>query len=412
MTPYNPTFDETGIRISNGRRLLWIGDAVASTGFARCTHQTLDVLRKTWDVAVLGLNYLGDPHRYPYPIYPGWPGGDGFGLGRVEHVIASVKPDLVVIQNDPWNIPEYMKRIKDIPVVASMPLDGKNCQSKWLNGLALAIFWTEFGLLEARSGGYTGPAAVVPLGVDLEMYKPVDQLEARRRVGLPEELLDKFIIGNVNRNQPRKRLDLTIEYFAAFTARAQAEDAYLFLFVAPTGEMSYDVEQLMHYYGFKGAGKRLILVQPEMGYGQREETLSSIYSCFDVQLSTTQGEGWGLTTMEGMACGVPQIFPDWSALGEWAKPAGMAIPCYDTAVTSNNRINILGGIPDRTQTVEALHNCYASWKLKKAADHYDVASVRTVLEQHRELGIQLVADPRYRWSSIGASFEMALDTVS
>ena len=132
------------------RKLLWIGDADVATGFARCTHHVLDVLKETWDVHVLGLNYRGDPHSWPYPIYPC---GDLFGLGRVSELLGRIKPNLVVVQNDPWNIPEYLKQIQDIPVVATMPVDGKNCRGGKLNGLALAVFWTQFGLNEARSGG-------------------------------------------------------------------------------------------------------------------------------------------------------------------------------------------------------------------------------------------------------------------
>src|SRR4030042_4693883 len=110
--------------------------------------------------------------------------------------------------------------------------------------------------------------------------------------------------------------------------------------------MGYDVRQLMRYYGFTKEDKRLILAEPHIGHGVEEEMLPSVYSSFDVQLTTTQGEGWGLTTMEGMACGVPQIVPDWSALGEWAREAALLVPCSTHAVTPNG-VNVVGGAPDK-----------------------------------------------------------------
>lgn len=386
------------------RKLLWIGDAVVATGFARCTHNVLAEMGKTWDVTVLGLNYLGDPHRLPYPVIPCWPGGDAFGLGRLEKLVGDLKPDVVVVQNDPWNIPAYLKLLPPgAHVVASMPVDGKNCrlgfdldqlrETKVPHAkLELAVFWTEFGLREARAGGFVGHAAVVPLGVDLDLYKPVDRKTARANVGV-EQLGDAFIVGNVNRNQPRKRLDLTIRAFAEWVQTQQVDDAYLFLHVAPTGEQECDVQQLMSYYGFTKDLKRLILSVPDMGHGVDERALSSLYSSFDVQLSTTQGEGWGLTTMEGMACGVPQVVPDYSALGEWAKEAAMLVPCIAGGALTP-RANVLGGVPDVGQAALCLDRLYRDKSLRGRL---------------RQRGLALVARPEYRWASVGRAFAAAVE---
>lgn len=376
------------------RRLLWIGDAVVSTGFGRCTHHVLEEVRGTWDVHVLGLNYLGDPHPYPYAIYPCWPGGDGFGIRRTKALTEKIRPDLVVIQNDPWNVREYREQLSpEIPVVASMPVDGKNCKAgRELNGLTLGIFWTQFGVGEARDGGYMGPVDVIPLGVDLDVYRPLDRTECRTVAGIPKHLRDAFIVGNVNRNQPRKRLDLTVEYFVEFARRVGVENVALYLHLAPTGELGYDVKQLMHYYGIKG---RLVLGTPEIGQGIEERYMPTVYGCFDVQLTTTQGEGWGLTTMEGMACGIPQVVPDWAALGEWAT-AAVRIPCTTFAVTPQYTINALGGVPDRRGTVEALVALYESERARR---------------ETREAGLELVSRSEYRWENIGRRFVEALDRV-
>ena len=383
------------------RKLLWIGDADVATGFARCTHHVLDVLRKSWDVSVLGLNFVGDPHKWPYPIYPCWPGGDAFGVKRVPELLASIEPDLVVVQNDPWNIPEYLMQTKHIPVVASMPVDGKNCCGDKLNGLALAVFWTQFGLKEARAGGYEKPAVVIPLGVDLEVYRLQDRRAARHHVGLPSKLDEAFIVGNVNRNQPRKRLDLTVQCFAEWVNSCKVDDAYLYLHIAPTQESSYEVHKLMRYYGFRGDKKRLIITQPEIGNGIPERGMSSVYSCFDVQLTTTQGEGWGLTTMEGMACGIPQIVPDWAALGEWTEDAAVKVDCDHTAATLNG-VSVIGGLLNVEDCVSALQLMYTS---RSWSDN------QPGWAQCRQRGLKLVQRSEYRWNSIGERFSQALETV-
>jgi D-inositol-3-phosphate glycosyltransferase len=397
------------------RKLLWVGDAAVSTGFAKATHQTLEVLRRTWDVHVIGLNYNGDPHAWPYPIYTCWPGGDAFGVRRTAQLGTRLRPDVTVVQNDPWNVPEYLKAAGNCPVVASMPVDGKNCRGAGLNGLAHAIFWTQFGLDEARAGGYNGPASVVPLGVDLAMYAAKGEGEElrkqlRKKRGIPE---DAFIIGNVNRNQPRKRLDLTIRYFARWIREYNVEDAYLFLHVAPTGDQGYDVDQLARYYG---VSNRMIVVEPDIGQGVSEEALASAYQLFDVQVTTTQGEGWGLCTMEGMACGVPQIVPDWSALGEWIPDdCAIKVPCTSTLVTPNH-INAVGGVPDENAFIEALQKMRRythpdSVEVTDVNGDKDYTCSRTLRDYYRDNALALVRQDRFRWENIGQRFADILDAL-
>lgn len=375
------------------RKLLWIGDAVVASGFAKVTHKILDVLKETWDVHVLALNYVGDPHKLPYPCYPCWPGGDGFGVKRTSTLISGIRPDIVVIQNDPWNIGNYLKETGMTPVVATMPVDGKNCRAEALNGLRHAIWWTEFGKNEAIRGGYRGPSSVIPLGVDLNTFRPspFSVESTRREAGLPEEVADVFIVGNVNRNQPRKRLDLTIQYFAEWVKSFNVQDAYLFLHVAPTGDKGYDVRQLFGYYGL---AKRLILSEPSIGFGVPEPILVKTYQSFDVQVNTGQGEGWGLTSLEGMACGIPQLLPDWSALGEWAKDHALMVPCSTQSVTPNN-INVIGGLPDKDLFIKGLQKMYCP-KCREgfAAKALACASL-----------------PQYRWEAIGAQYNEVLEGV-
>lgn len=378
------------------RKLLWVGDAACPSGFAKCTHYTLDVLRRTWDVVVLGLNYRGDPHQYPYPIFPCWPGGDLFGVGRLEEMIDTHRPDLVVIQNDPWNIPSYMAKVNRFrtppPVVGTIAVDGKNVKGTALNGLARALFWTKFARDEAAKGGMTVPSGIVPLGVDLNVYKPGPRDLARKRMGFSGDVLEGFIVGNVNRNQPRKHLDLTIKYFAEWVTSFGVDDAFLYLHVAPTGEKSVDCQQLAQYYGI---ADRVLVAEPAVFVGASEYWMQQTYCAFDVQVSTTQGEGWGLTTLEGMACGVPQIVPDWSALGEWAQDAAVLIPCSHTCVTPKG-INTIGGLPDEDLFVDALNVLYRNPK---------------VYQECVERGLELAARDVYRWENIGEAFARELEEV-
>lgn len=380
------------------KKVLFVGDAACPSGFARSTHAVCDVLHETYDVTVLGINYRADPHSYPYPIYAAAVGGDELGVGRLIWMMDVIRPDVVILQNDPWNFKHYTKQLKkykeyaNVPIVGYVAVDGLNCRGDMLGDLDLAVFWTKFGEREAKLGGFKGRTAVVPLGVDTKFYTPGDRTEARLRLGIPAELAKSvFMVGAVNRNQPRKRFDLVIRYVAEWVKSCSIDDAYLFMHVAPTGDQGFDVMHLARYYGVL---PKLILSEPQVFYGVSEEKMRDTYRAFDVALTTTQGEGFGLTTFEAMACGVPVICPDWSALGELCKDAAWLVPCTSTAVTIGS--SVIGGVPDEASTVQALSTMYND---------------ECVRREHADRGLALVSRPEYDWRNVGVGFRDALDSV-
>lgn len=388
------------------KRLLWVGDAGVQTGFANATHKTLEVLRETYDVTVLGINYRGDPHPYPYPIYACTPGGDWAGVKRLIWMCDTVNPDVIVIQQDPWNFTPYLdllgkfKLYRNVPVVGVVAVDGLNCAGILLNRLKLAIFWTEFGEKEARKGGYFGQSAVVPLGVDRQVFHPGDKGDARKALNLPDYLGEPgrgalrdsaFVVGSVGRNQLRKRLDLTIAYFAEWVKSTNITDACLFIHVAPTADEACQPGQLAAYYGIEN---QVLVREPPAFYGASEEELADGYRAMDVFISTTQGEGMGLPALEAMACGIPCILPDWAAYGDWARDAALLVPCTQIGMTPIG-VNVVGGIADRTETINALNKLYHSRHLRQALANS---------------GFDRACEHRFNWRNVGEAFrdEMAV----
>ena len=392
------------------KKLLFVGDAGCQSGFARATHAILDTVHKHYDTTVLAINFFGDAdvqESFPYPLYAAIAGGDFFGTGRLLWMVNKFRPDVIVIQQDGWNIQAYVQVLRAckpngehrfpefaaIPIVAAVAVDGKNFRAEWLDTIDLAVFWTEFALNEARLGGYRGEAVVIPLGVDLDVFRPMDRGYINDRFKALG-IADKFVVGNINRNQPRKRWDLTLRFFAEWVRTRNVPDAYLMLHAAPTGDAGIDVKQMIGYYGLLG---RVGLSEPMPLYGPTDDEVCAMYNAFDAQITTTQGEGFGLTTFEGMACGVPQIVPDWSALGELTKGAAVQVPCTSIAINPvAPDLNVIGGVPDERAFLSALDALYGD------RGHRELVA---------KLGRELVEQPQYRWANVGERWVEALDSI-
>lgn len=370
--------------------LLWIGDALVPTGFATVTHAVLNHLRHDWEVIVSGVNYDGSSHELSYEVMPAWQGGDMWGMNRFKHLCTEFDPAAVIINNDWWNVAEFAKAAPEgVRIIGYMPVDGGNLESaamQELNKLHAAVWYTDFGHRAAVAGGFTGRRHVIPHGIDAEVFQPSDLQEARRQLGLTVPP-DAFIVGNVNRNQPRKRLDLTIQIFAAWIKQHSIADAHLLLHCAQK-DTGWDLRRVAGYYG---VADRLILTgADDIRDMQDVSRLKYIYSSLDVQMTTTLGEGWGLTTMEGMACGIPQIVPESSALGEWATPA-VKIPCSRTLF--HPEINTTGSLVDEAPFVAALQALYQS-KAERS---------RLAAE-----GLAHVRGEAFRWETVAGQFQELL----
>lgn len=377
------------------RRLLWIGDSPTRpwTGFGKASDRIVQRLLAEYDVTVLGTTSDGDPHdreRYPYDVYRLDYAPYSYAQ-RVAQVVGMVKPSVVVAQHDPWYLADFARACGDAPVVGIAAIDGLNCRTDYLNGVVKhLIVWTEFAREQAAAGGWHGPTTVVPLGVDLSLYHPMDRVQARRALRLPAALEQAWIVGCVTRNQPRKRLDLTVRHFAEWVTRHGVRDAYLYIQTAPTRESAYDVPKLMEY---ERLASRLLYVERPMGDAIDERLMHIVYGALDVYFATPQGEGFCIPALEAMACGRVVIAPRHSAFESWAPDAAHLVQCSDTAATINalgpmsqRQIAVIGHVPDRDANVQALDGLY------RDPAYY--------LERQMA-GQALAARPEYRWEAIG-----------
>ena len=147
------------------------------------------------------------------------------------------------------------------------------------------------------------PVTVVPPGVDVERFQPLDPAQraaARQRFGLPA---DAELIVSISRLVPRKGFDVAIEAVALLAPRHPD----LVLAISGSGR---DERRLRRLAAERGA--------PVTFLGRVTNTdLPSLYGCADVfamacrsRWGGLEQEGFGIVFIEAAACGVPQVAGD------------------------------------------------------------------------------------------------------
>jgi len=115
----------------------------------------------------------------------------------------------------------------------------------------------------------------------------------------PPEIADKFIIGNINRNQPRKQPIRSLIAFAKFAK--DKNDVFLHYQMDWNDPFGWPIAYFANLYGVMD---RMVSPRP---VGMTREEVAQIYNMWDLNLMTTAGEGFGLPFIEAGASGIPTL---------------------------------------------------------------------------------------------------------
>jgi glycosyltransferase involved in cell wall biosynthesis len=396
--------------MSKKTKVLWCGDIVAMTGFARVTENVIYRLKDDFEIVVLGHNWWGDPcdQQKDFKIYPSSNRFQTapFGEQRIREVVEKEKPDIVFTINDMWIINEQYRQIQDLhkagnfKFVGYAPMDSYGwigCLADTANDWDAIISYTEFGAHEFVKGGIRKPIAVIPHGVTPGQFYPMDKAECRKKLGLNP---DDFIVFNGNRNQFRKRIDITIKAFAEFAVGRPDAKLYLHMGMRDQG---WDVMGLfareMNRVGLDANGRIIMTAQTDGPPNVSVDMLNTIYNACDVGVNTCKGEGWGLVNFEHAACGVPQVVPDHTSCKEIFEGYGELIRCDHVDVDTNYGREM--PCPSSEHLVEILEQLH---ELPEICD---------------EIGkkcYERATDPQFAWDTVasqfGGIFEDVMNEVS
>ncbi|NCJ07773.1 glycosyltransferase family 1 protein [Synechococcales cyanobacterium C] len=317
------------------QRILAIGYAREGFGFGRVLQSLLQRLCHIYDVHQFEMTCTGNT-QWPWHVYANQIPTDRFGEQQLPQLVEAVQPDFILLVAELWDVPRYVRLFRQsashIPLVAYCPLDGELKPYPYLETLAelsLLVVYTEFARQEVSQAfaqlsqngrNLTPPAlAVIPHGVDTERFYPYHadfktarQIARTRLFPTQPELDNAFIVFNGNRNQSRKRIDLTLKGFSLFAVdKPDTVKLYLHMGLMDQG---VNVMGLAKQYGIQS---RLICTTQGRSHPVVSDAeLNLIYNACDVGLNSSMGEGWGLVSFEHGATGAAQVVPYHSACQE------------------------------------------------------------------------------------------------
>lgn len=319
--------------MSKKLKLLYYGDAPnVATGFGSVSRNILTGLHATgkYDITVLGVNHHGNPHPFPFPIWPiGIGGNDPYGRQRSADMMVSptMEYDVLFMLQDSF-ILQYMRDVlpklktmtnKNFASVAYFPIDGVP-KVEWVEAMSLfdkCVTYTNFGKMESVLAfpDISDKLSVIPHGANSTDFFPMKDEEI---VKFKKEYFgpyaDKYVVTNLNRNQQRKDIPRTIAAFKLFKKKRPNSVLYLHMAAVDQG---WNLPEVIKAYGLK-IGQDVLLPGGDFGpnQGYPLEVVNKIYNASDVIVSSTVGEGWGLSTTESMATKTPIIFPRNTSLEE------------------------------------------------------------------------------------------------
>jgi glycosyltransferase involved in cell wall biosynthesis len=352
------------------KKILCLFDYMATTGFATVSQNIVPRIKKHFgenlELHICSINYFGDTiyeedGTIIFSAIKSAPKKDDFGrFGFLKILKDSEEYDgIFIIQDLGVILPiiEILKTIKEekkrenkrnFKSIFYFPVDCSliRKQVEKLEFFDTLITYTEFGrneVLKLRPE-LKGKLKVIPHGTDTKNFHPIDLDEvANFRKEYFGANADKFIIMNLNRNQPRKDIPNTIFGFieAKKNWHKDSPKPFLYLHCNPTDPMGHDLRAVLLQTDLVEWEDYMFPSKEEENHGSPLEKLNKIYNSADLYVTTTLGEGWGLGFTEASATRCPIICPYNSSFMEMSGNGDRAFILEESVPFVNSIDNIV-----------------------------------------------------------------------
>lgn len=306
-------------------KLLWYGESpFVETGAGQVAKHLLPVFQQFFDeIHLVAINQWWKQENLPAGLTMTLCTPEMcFNEDNARQAIAKCDFDVLFLTTDMNRITDLQEEVQqakdhDIPIVMYSAMDCHIYVPSFWNILSLATVPVVFSNWCVRQCALILPdlakkLQVIYHGCEPDVFYPPSE-SARQQIrremfGISD---NKFLVINVNRNQVRKDLMRTMAAFHLF--HMKCPDSVLYLH-AKHKDLGGNLVGQAEYLGINIRGNNPeIIFSPENYHelgGVSREDLNRIYNAADVAVSTSTGEGWGLTTTEAMAAGTPFIGPN------------------------------------------------------------------------------------------------------
>jgi len=254
--------------------------------------------------------------EFNYKIYGHGPSDQYFNK-TMSQKLKTIGADRFIILLDTFMLYPWFTQLDLSPAKTFFwfPSDGggglpKGC-NQILRKVDVPIAMAEFGQKQVKDY-HNLEVGHIPHCVDSTFFKPLNKEERstlRKKMGID----DKFVIGVVARNQPRKNLDRTVK--AMRLIADQIPNAILFLHLDPNdpAQPMWNIKELIKKFNLEN---RVVYSGMSAFNGFPQSEMNNVYNLMDCFLLTTSGEGFGVPIIEAMSCEVPVVATDYTTTPE------------------------------------------------------------------------------------------------
>ena len=191
-----------------------------------------------------------------------------------------------------------------------------------------------------------GPSTIILHGVDAEEFAPApDRRALRKKLDLDE---DALIVGCFGRLRSQKGTDIFVD--AMISLLPKHPDAQGIVMGGVTAQQQGFVDDLKSRIEAAGLSDRLRILPEDKGF-----SIAPWFQASDIYVAPQRWEGFGLTPLEAMSCGVPVVATTVGAFEDLVVPGetGYLVPPEDVAALTEATDKVMADAELRASMAKA-----------------------------------------------------------
>ena len=292
--------------------------------YLRSKGHTIHYLGNSYNGATVKRLELADGTVFDYNIY-----GEmvhSYFMNTISEHLKTTKSDIFYILLDTFMLMPTpfngMLLDKDLAPARSLfwyPSDGgkfpAGCE-KVLRKVDVSVAMSKFAQKQVKDY-HRIQTEYIPHGTEPNRFFRMSD-EDRNKLRMAWGFHDKFVVGVVARNQPRKFLDRTLRTIALL--KDKIPNIILFMHMDPNdAAQAFNLIEMVKQLGLEN---RVVFSGMKAHAGWDWNKMNEVYNLMDIFFLSTSGEGFGIPTIEAMAAEVPVVATDYTTTQELVKDHG------------------------------------------------------------------------------------------